>query len=88
MTLLSMSLRSYNYIPCFQDLIFNMKGYKWKLYDDIIRHIFGLLSSTLVSDLYGLIRRILYLIYFGPHCKFTTPLVKNRVITNGPLYSV
>ena len=41
--------------------------------------------STLVSNLYGLIRRILYLIFVGPHCKFTVSLVKHSVITKGPL---
>ena len=33
------------------------------LYTDIIRHIFELEYSTLVSDLYGLIRRMLYVIF-------------------------
>ena len=45
-------------------------------------------SSTLVSDLYGLIRRILCLIYVEPYCKFTVPLVKHRVITEVHLYGV
>ena len=37
-------------------------------------------SPTLVSDLYGLTRRILYLIYGGPYFKFIVPLVKYCVI--------
>ena len=49
---------------------------------------FELESSTLVSDLYGLMRRILYIIRVTLFCNFTVPLVKNCVITNGPLYGV
>ena len=33
--------------------------------------------STLVSDLYGLIRLLLYIIFVKPYCNFTVPLVKN-----------
>ena len=44
--------------------------------------------SFLVSDLYGLIRRILCTIYVGPYCKFTVTLVKHCVIKKGPLYGV
>ena len=66
----------------------NMKIYNWQSYDDIIRHIFELIFSTLVSDLYGLIRHILYLFFVGPHFKFTMTLIKHCVITNGLLYGV
>ena len=45
-------------------------------------------SSTLVSYLYGLMRRILYLIYVTPICNEIVTLVKHRVITNGPVYGV
>ena len=48
----------------------------------------GLKSSTFVSDLYGLMGRILYVISTTPHSKFTVPLVKHRVIKNGPVYGV
>ena len=52
-------------------------------------HIFlGLISSTFVSDLYGLIQRILYLICIGPYYIFTVPLIKQRVLINGPVYGV
>ena len=44
--------------------------------------------STSVYDYYGLIRRILYLIFVEPHCKFTAPSVKNWVITKGTLNGV
>ena len=44
--------------------------------------------STLASNLYGLMQRILYLIYFAPYCKFTAPSTKHCVITKGPLYGV
>ena len=57
-------------------------------YVDIVIHIFELESSTLVSYLYGLMRRILYLIFVTPHFKFTLILVKQCVITNGPLYGI
>ena len=36
-------------------------------YDDISYIFFELESSALVSDLYGLMRRILYLIFNPPH---------------------
>ena len=49
---------------------------------------FELISSTLVSNLYGLIRRILYLIVVVPHCKFTVLLEKQCVIKNGPVYGI
>ena len=45
-------------------------------------------SLTLVSDLYGLMQRTLYLISVAPYCKFTVPLVKHCVTTKGPLYGV
>ena len=49
---------------------------------------FELISSTLLSYLYGFIQHALYLIFVGSHCKFTVPLVKNFDITNGPIYGV
>ena len=49
---------------------------------------FEIKSSTLVSDLYGLMRRILCLISVGPYCNITVTLVKHCVITKGPLYGV
>ena len=45
-------------------------------------------SSTLVSDLYGLMQRVLSLISVAPFCKSTIPFVKQCVITKGPLYGV
>ena len=45
-------------------------------------------SSTLVSNLYGLMPRILYLLFIASHCKFTVTLVKHCVITKGTLYGV
>ena len=49
---------------------------------------FGFKSSTLISDLYGLMRPILYVIFIVQHCSSTMPLVKHGVITKGPLYGV
>ena len=49
---------------------------------------FGLKSSTLVSDLYDLMQRILYIIFIAPYCNITVQLVKNYVTTKGPLYGV
>ena len=43
----------------------------------------GLISSTFVPDLYGLMRRILCLIIIEPYCTMTVPLVKHWIITNG-----
>ena len=52
-------------------------------------HIFsGLISSTFVPYLYGLIPRILYLICIGPHCNVTVPLIQHGFIENGPLYGI
>ena len=48
----------------------------------------GLIYSTFVLDLYGLIRHISCLIYIGPHCNVTVPLVQDGFIANGPLYGV
>ena len=45
-------------------------------------------SSALVSDLYGLMQLILYLICVALYYKFTMPLVKHCVIAKGPLYGV
>ena len=42
--------------------------------------IIELKYSTLGSDLYGLMQRILYLIYVAPYCNITVPLVKHFVI--------
>ena len=49
---------------------------------------FELKSSTLVSDLYNLMQRILYLSCIAPHSKFTVPLANHCVITKGTLYGV
>ena len=47
-----------------------------------------LTSSMFVSDVCGLMRRILYLIFVTPHCNVTVPLVQHCVITSGTLYGV
>ena len=49
---------------------------------------FELIYSTLLSDLYGLMRSILYLICTAPHFKFTVPLAKHYFITNEILFEV
>ena len=46
------------------------------------------ISSTLVSDLYGLMQCILYLLFIAPYCNSTVPLVKHCVITNDHVYGV
>ena len=48
----------------------------------------GLIPTMFVSDLYGLIQRILYLILFRPYCIVTVMLVQHPVITDGPLYGI
>ena len=45
---------------------------------------FALESLTLVSDLYGLIRRMLYVVCVAPHCKFTVTLVNTVLSKVGP----
>ena len=49
---------------------------------------FEIKSSTLVSNLYGLMRHILCLIFFGAYFNINLPFVKHCVITNEPLYGV
>ena len=49
---------------------------------------FELKYSTLISNLYGLMRPILYIIYVAPYCKCTVPLVRHCVITNVQVYGV
>ena len=44
----------------------------------------GLIYSTFVSDVYGIIRHILCLIFIAPYFSVTVPLVQYCVITNGP----
>ena len=52
-------------------------------------HIFsGLISSTFVPYLYGLMRPIVCLICIGPHCNVTVQLVQHGSIANGPSYGV
>ena len=48
----------------------------------------GLKYSNLVSDLYGLMRRILYLISVAPYCRIIVTLAKHCVIKKMPLYGV
>ena len=55
----------------------------------IFIHIFQhLISSAFVSDVNGLIRRIIYLIFIAPHCNVTIPLAQHCVIINWPLCGV
>ena len=49
---------------------------------------FELESSSLVSDLYDLIQRMLYLIFVRSNCKFTLSFIKHCVIKKGSLYLV
>ena len=76
------------YTLCMKDLICKQKY----ITDDYMLTLsdisFELKSSTLVSNSYGLIRHILYLISVAPYCKFTVPLLKHCVIKNGPVYRV
>ena len=54
-----------------------------------LSHIFsGVISSTFVSYLYGLMWHILCLIYIIPHCNVNMPFVHHCIIKNGPLYRV
>ena len=46
----------------------------------------GLIYSKFVKDVYGLMQRILYLIFIIPRCNVTVTLVEHCVITNVPLY--
>ena len=56
---------------------------------NIAVHIFQhLISSMSVSNVYGLMRCSLCLIFIFPLCNETVPLIQHYVITNGPLYEV
>ena len=88
MTLQAMPLCSSDYILC-SKIYYLIQEYITGDYILTSSEIFiELKSLSLVSDLYGLIRRILYLIFVGPYCKCTVPLVKQCVITKEPLYGV
>ena len=77
-----------DYILCIQALIFKQK-YITGDYMLTASNMFNELKSlTLVSNLYGLMRRILYLISITPYCNITVQLVKHFVITEGTLYGV
>ena len=52
------------------------------------RIFFGLISSMFISDVYGLTRLILFLIFIGPYCIATVPLVHHSVTKNGQLHGV
>ena len=60
--------------------------YNWKSYVDIVIHISGSIYSTFVSDLYGLMLRILCLFFIASYCNETVSLVQHCVITNVPLF--
>ena len=78
----------FDYILCIQYLIFKQK-YITSDHMLTVSNIFiELKSSTLVSNLYGFMRRISYLFSFASYCSITVPLVKHRIITKGPLYGV
>ena len=47
-----------------------------------------LISSAFVSDVYGLIQHILYLIFVAPYYNVTMTLVQHCVISNGTLYGI
>ena len=76
-----MCILSYNLLPRFYLRQRYTIGY---LYAAIIRHIFQLEYSTLVSDLYGLMQRILYVIFVGKVCHLTMPLVNTVLSKMGP----
>ena len=48
----------------------------------------GLIYSTLILDVYGLIWCLLYLLSIAPHCNETVPLVQHYFIKNGTLNGV
>ena len=75
-------------ILCIQALIFKQKYITGNLMLTPSNIFFELKSSTWVSDLYGLMRSILYLISVAPICNNTVSLVQHRVITNGPVYGI
>ena len=71
-----------------QDLISKQKYTTGTSYVDFSDIFIELKSSTLVSDLHGLMRHILCLIFVALYFKFTVPLIKQCVITKGYLYGV
>ena len=50
--------------------------------------VFELEYLTLVSESYGLMQCILYVIFIAQFFNITVPLAKHYVITNGPIYGV
>ena len=47
-----------------------------------------LISSMFLSDVYGLMKNILCLLFIAPHCNMTVTLVQHYIISNWPLYGV
>ena len=56
-------LRACLIIYLFSNIYYNNKVYNWQSFIEIVTHIFELIYSTFVSELYGLIRRILHVIF-------------------------
>ena len=88
---IGLSLRSMppcisNYILCIQDLIFKQKYITGDHMLTLSNIFIESKSSTLVSDLYGLMRRILYLISVAKYCNIAMPLV-NTVLSKKGLYT-
>ena len=73
------------YILFIQSLTFKQKYITGDIMSNPSNIFIDLKSSTLVSNLYGLMRHILHLISVAPYCNITMPLLKHRVITTTPL---
>ena len=75
------------FVPSFD--IYKQNYIRVNSWCDIIKHQFlTITSSTFISDVYGLMWRILYLIFSMPYCNVTMPLVQHCAISNGPIYGV
>ena len=81
--------------PCVSDYILFIQALIFRHKNIIIDHMLTassifieLKSSTLESDLYGLMRCILCLIYVTTYCNVTVPLAKHCGITKGNLYEI
>ena len=65
-----------DYILCIQALIFKQNYITGDHILTLSNIFIELKSSSSVSDLYGLMQRILYVIFVAPYCSITVPLAK------------
>ena len=78
-------IRLYTLYPSFN---IQIEVYNWRLYADIIRHIHWIIIFNFSIRFIWLNATYITPNFFAPILNKTVPLVKHRVITNGPIYGI